>query len=172
MRSKRLRQPAKNLSFTTWFGESRLQPWGLGMLEQQPQATQVRGATMCWMLKKQRERAAALDNSNIFFFCKTEGEAGLRTQQRGIQFSWCLTLNTIWCHQTMKEKKQQAKPSSNFCHRDCCKVLFCDCLPQKSVLGVRHLFFTLLVKWQQAGGHFYLLQFFSSHADRLPRWEK
>lgn len=101
-----------------------------------------------------------------FFLSKTEGEAGLRTHQRGIQFSWFPTLNTIWCHQTTKEKKQQAKPSSNFCHRDCCNVVFWDCLPQKSVLGGRHLFFTLLVKWQQAGGHFYPLQFFSSHADR------
>lgn len=29
---------------------------------------------MCWMLKKQRERAAALDNSNIFFLVRQRGK--------------------------------------------------------------------------------------------------
>ena len=90
-----------------------------------------------------------------FFLSKVKGEAGLMTHQRGIQFSWFPTLNTIQLHQTMEEKKQQAKSSWNFCLRDCCNFLFWDCLPQKLVLGGRHLFFTLLIKWQQVAGHFY-----------------
>lgn len=49
----------------------------------------------------------------------------------------------------MEDKKQQAKPNSNFCLGDYCSFLLWDCIPQKLIWRGRHLFFTFLVKWQQ-----------------------
>lgn len=162
MWSKRLRQAAKNLGFTTWLGESRLVMGSIYIIAAPPGIPGDRSNHVLGVEEAEREGCCSRQ-LKLFFLSKIEGEAGLMTHQRGIQFCWFPILNTIWLHQTMKEKKQQAKPNSNFCLRDSCNFLFWDCLPQKLVLGGRHLFFTLLVKRQQAAGHFYPSQLFSSH---------
>lgn len=168
MWSKSSSQPAKSWWFTTWFW--RKQTSAMGSMYAIAATPAIPGDWTNRVLdveETETETESCCSRQLKYsFLSKTEGEAGLMTHRRGIQFSWFPTLHNIWLHQAMKEKNQNAKFSSNFCLRDCCNFLFWDCLPQKETLGGRHLFFTLLAKRQQAGGHFYPSRLFSSHAGK------